>query len=1037
MLSRLKQLILKRLEWRFNITARMLGLFLVAGILPLLLLGITAFHTSKRIVIQQAETENTRLLSALSSYLRLYNDQIEDLASNIAGNSAVGLTLRRVDEEQLSAFNNLEVRTQMGFILNSYVRVKGLVSIDVFSRSGAHFHVGETLNVSGVEQLTTHTLLQETSKTNTPVLWRGIHTNLNKNSEIKKVNSITRSVQHFSPETGKSDVVGLLVININNEIMHRFLENVQLAPGMQLMQLDRNGNITLHSDPSRFAHALTPGLLQLIRAKTPIQRFVLDGEDVLMNVTPTDNQQRSLVIITPYKLLTQKVDQLAFATMGLIVLGLFGVIALTWYFARTVVVPIRSVSTGFRLLEKDLQGEHKHLPEQSIPDEIGQLVQGFNNYLDTLQAQRLATEELRYSEEIRHKSENMLMTAIEAIDEAFALFDADDHLVLCNQRYRDLYPSCQDVVVIGASFTSIMNAIARRGLIKAAIGREEEWLAECLEQHQAGVSTQIERLMDGRVMRVAEKKMPDGYIVGFKIDITELLLATEAAQEAADSKSRFLANMSHEIRTPLNAILGFSAILQDEVSDRQQREYIGLIQAAGDALLSQINDVLDFSKIEAGKLDIEHIDFDVRRTLEDSIDLVANKAYEKNLELACIFDPLIPVRLCGDPSRIRQIMLNLLNNAIKFTSAGEIVVRVRAEKADSTHYRLVIAIKDSGAGISQEIQHKLFQPFTQADSSTTRHFGGTGLGLSICKRLSEAMNGHIEVSSQPGKGATFQFDVLLGKAEIEERQTILPANLHNKRILVIDRFSANRELLNLQLTSIGLEVEAFADVPSAMARIQTGHPFALAIVDHIESGRAIHAHPAAASLPLGLLTAIRQQGQTDRVKEAGFSFFITQPIHTSQLCESLAEAFSLQIQPQTNCALVSTPHVAGLHKKPYVLLVEDNLINQKVAVLMLEKLNCRVDIVSDGLAGVHAVELNHYDAVFMDCQMPIMDGFMATKTIRAMNREEMKKLPIIALTANAYPEDSKKCYAAGMNDFLSKPVNIETLKNCLDKWLTV
>ena len=382
------------MKWHVNITVKVLGYLLVAGILPLVLLGLTAFEISKRIVIEQAESENSRLIASFSSYLHLYQDQIEDMATNIAGNPAIGLALRHADEKTKNTFGALEMRAQMGYILNSYVRVKGLVSINLFSIGGEHFQVGQTLDYSPVQKAAASQLLAASMAASTPILWRGIDNNLNVNSAQKKVISVVRAIQSFSPTSGKSEVVGVLVIDLNDEIMSNFLEGVQLAAGTQLMQLDRNGNIELHSDTRRFGQPLIPALLQLVRATPPVHQLILDGEEVLMNTGPLDKQQRLIVAITPRYLLTQKVNRLGFATFGLVVLALLGILALTWYFARTVVRPIRAVSEGFRRIETNPQGRYDPLPTGLVLNEISQLVHGYNGHLTALQTQREASVEL-------------------------------------------------------------------------------------------------------------------------------------------------------------------------------------------------------------------------------------------------------------------------------------------------------------------------------------------------------------------------------------------------------------------------------------------------------------------------------------------------------------------------------------------------------------------------------------------------------------------------------------------------------------------
>ncbi|QKJ67861.1 PAS domain S-box protein [Deefgea piscis] len=542
-----------------------------------------------------------------------------------------------------------------------------------------------------------------------------------------------------------------------------------------------------------------------------------------------------------------------------------------------------------------------------------------------------------------------------------------------------------------------------------------------------------------------------GYL-GVATDVTEqkhinaaLEIAIDQAVAASQAKSDFLANMSHEIRTPMNAVIGFSTLLSDTPLSAVQLEFVGAIQQSGDALLSLINDILDFSKIEAGHLQLEHIEFDVRYLLEGALDIVAEKAAKQSLDLACIINPNVPLRLIGDPSRLRQVVLNLLNNAIKFTAQGEVVARLVAlPSSNDERCALRFSVKDSGIGMSESAQVSLFRPFCQADASTTRRFGGTGLGLSICKRLVEAMGGEVGVVSVLGEGSEFWFEVTLAVAKVEAPPPDVELALQGLRVLVVDDFAANRELIALQLTSFGMEPVCFyspQDALSALAQAPTH--FALALIDlqlpgidGLELARQIQALVGETPLPLVLLTSMAVPGLAAEAKAAGYSAFLTKPVRQTQLLHVIEEALKMQQFPRGTQNLVTAHHLAEqiAASKPYLLLAEDNPINQKVAVLMLEKFGCRVDVVENGALAVAAVEQRRYDLVLMDCQMPEMDGFVATQTIRALPPEQAG-VYIVALTANAFQSDVDHCYEVGMDDFVAKPIHMAEISLALQRGL--
>ena len=722
--------------------------------------------------------------------------------------------------------------------------------------------------------------------------------------------------------------------------------------------------------------------------------------------------------------------------LGILLLGTGLSLGVTLVVLRSGVKPLRALAVSARRFG---QGDYAVRISLEGPPETAQCIQAFNSMAQNIESLVVS---LRRSEE----KNRLLAMQVEQSSDAILSHDQSGVVTSWNRGAARLY-GYSAAEAIGRPLHELDLWDARGAHGENAASRRERAVSASFETSAKTRSGQLVEVSAVATPFLDDGGRPMGELTIVR-DISALKQKEAAAEAANRAKSEFLATMSHEIRTPMNGVIGMTALLLDTQLTREQRDYAETVHRSGEALLMIINDILDFSKIEAGRLELEPVPFALRETLAERVKTLAPLAHAKALELAYEIRPDVPDDLIGDTGRLGQIVLNLVGNAIKFTEQGEVAVRVDAEAMTPDTVTLRVAVQDTGIGIAPDKSRLVFDAFAQADASTTRRFGGTGLGLAICRRLVERMGGRIWLDSEPGRGSTFHFTVLLERARAPvPKQVAAPSHaLHGLPVLAVDDNATNRRLLEAILTTWGVALTIVADGRSALAALEkaraAGRTFRLVLldarmpdIDGFAVAERIRREPALAGVTVMLLTSDVMNGDLARCRTLGIARHLVKPFTPSELLNAVLLALGQSIETKTSPLPPAPPGAEASSRRLHVLVAEDNAVNQRLIVRLLEKMGHIPIVAYNGQEAVEAYESRPFDVALMDVQMPVMDGLAATMAIRESEARHpgRRRLPIMALTAYAMRGDRERCLAAGMDEYLTKPIKLEDLSAALNR----
>ena len=1307
----------RKTRFRLNITGQFLIYLAGVSIIPLLVLGALAYLVSFSIVKGQVYSYTTELVRDQRSYLDVLLQEVESLMANVSGVEDITNNVLAGKDAQNNTYTDLATQAKIGYILNNYINVNGLISIDIYTEDGRHYHVGDTLRADNINRQARDAIFALAEKAGGNIVWTGVEENINIDSNHKKAITAAKVFNQTDTQTGQTKAVALLVVNYDVEYLHEHLDRTQLGDGAYLMVIDTQNRIIYHPNRQLVGSKVNANFMNSLAGPEGTLTADIDGHSMIVTYTHSENSNWVVASFIPVSNLTTLTIPIATTTIVVLFVAFLVVTGLTFMYNRSLVSPIRQITRTFKQYEDgelDLSTRLKH----NHDDEIGELVTWFNDFLENQVEKQRAEEALRARQRYLTLLNEITLVALDTPNLDRMLMSLTTHLselfivdrcyiVLVHTEHPELRPTIygpegqiystdaesqsspflpgliattsplfiantseSDLVRGGSSSglencsllalplisatqklgialiisnsartftdeeiasgeqaarqislavakTNLLEEIQRRahvfenlyetahdlsnltsipellhsiishtlalldtsagfiylydkssgdleladsiGLVwekgtrlalgeglsgQVALHRQpivvndyDQWefrsekftnmgicsaaavpmiwgddligllgvereakndtsftdsdvrvlslvarlgtssmnntillqrlrrFNEQLEDRVASRTAQLEKINLELGNEINERKQIEQTLMHERASLAqrvtertaELSAANASLAQAVHAKDEFLANMSHEIRTPINGVVGMTSLILGTQLTAEQRRYANIIQLSGESLSSVIEDILDFSKIEAGKLVIDIQDFDLPGLIQEIGDTFALRAHEKGLEWICDVHPEVPGRVHGDSKRIRQVLINLVGNAIKFTDHGEILLSVATERLTNDLTVVKFSIQDTGIGIPQDKLDTLFQAFTQVDASTTKKYGGTGLGLSISKKLVNLMHGEIGVESEHKVGSVFWFAVPF-EHPVSPQPVVPTAQTaqSNTNILVIEDNATNRRILTTRLEQFGYSVLALEQASQMLDALQTAfeqqRPFQLVLIDDdllfSNSGLALVRSLSWSKLlpvpKLVLMSSGRDSIDLEAIVEIGVVAVLTKPVLARQFPAFLEKLENTRPGGQFLYWPTPTGEKSVQNKLDnqafasiQVLLVEDNLINQEVAMTILQKSGIQAQAVSNGREAVTLLESISFDLILMDMQMPVMDGLQASRYIRDLSTAVLNhQVPIIAITANAMRKDQEACLLAGMNDYISKPFDAAQLIEKIGYWVS-